>query len=305
MSPLAKPKPPIRRPRLQVVDEALAADEAALEAAHEKISELTVAEQEAVRASKVKDPTASPYKLGSPAQTARAEREKLERSLAGIEAGIVALQSERETAAREQAARQLVDRIEVARDLQAREREARIAAGKVFAKLAERWGQLAATLTERSALVEQVRHERLLEAVGADTEAAARWEQVAGYVVEPVPTSFAAFVDELLDAALRDRRDVKAERDEIDAQNLRRRAFSQNVRLDPEGNPVKPREDDPGPNPGRDLLPPLAYPAPPPKHEQELAELVPDLRGEVQEAKVSGAPIRRRDSREGPWGEAA
>jgi hypothetical protein len=299
VSPLTKAT--IRRPRLQVVDEALAADGAALEAARGKISELTIAEDEAVRESKRKDPTANAYKLGSPAQTARAEREKLERSLAGIEAGIAALRAERETAAREEAARYLVDRIEEARDLQAKEREARLAAGKAFGQLAETWNKLAAVLSERNELAARVRHERLLEAVGAETEAAARWEQAAGYVVEPVPTTFAAFLDELLEAALRDRRDLEAERADIDAQNLRRRAFSQNVRLGPDGEPVKPPEGDSGPNPGRDLLPPLAYPAPVSKHEQELAEAVPDLRAAVAKAEISGVPIRRRKVEPGLW----
>jgi len=245
MSPITKPKPTIRRPRLQVVDEALAADEAALEAARQKIAELAVAEDEAVRESKRKDPTASRYKLGSPAQTARAEREKLEHSLGGITAGIAALQVERETAAREQAARQLVDRIDEARDLQAKEREARLAAGKVFAQLGERWNALAAVLSKRSELTAEVEHERLLEAVGTDTEAAARWELVAGYLVEPVPRTFQTFVDELPEAALRERRDVDAERAKVDAQNRRRAAFSQNRRLDADRKPVPFVEGDP------------------------------------------------------------
>lgn len=296
MSPLTKAKPSLRRPRLQVVEEALASDEAALDAARKKISELEVAEDEAVRESKRKDPAASPYALRAPAQMIRDEREKLQRSIGGLEAGIAALTAERETAAREQAARYLVDRIEEARDLQAKERDARFAAGKAFAQLAERWNTLAAVLSKRSDLAAQVRHERLLDAVGTDTEAAARWEQVAGYLVEPVPVDFRGFVDELLEAALRQRRDVEGERAEIDAQNERRAAFSQNQRLDAEGKPVAFREGDPGPNPGLDLLPPLAYPALPPEHEQELAAAVPDLRAVVAKAEVSGVAVRRSES---------
>ena len=270
-STLTKAKEAVtRRSRLEVVDEAIAADEAKLDAARRQFVELVEVEDEAVRQAKAKDALASPYKLGSPAQTARTDRDKLERSIEGLEKGLAALGAERVTAAREAASRQLVDRTEQARDLRASERSVRLAAGEVLAELAAQWEKLAPVLEQRSELLAQVRSAQLVDQVGADSEEAARWEAAAGYIVTPVPTTFAAFVDELLEAALAERTDVAAEYAEIDAQNERRRAIAAT-------------------NPGGDTdLPPIPYPVIP---ENPLDELVPLLHPAT--AQVAGVETRR------------
>src|SRR4051812_5555973 len=98
-----------RRSRLAIVDGAIEQDEHALADARQKFVELAAAEDHAVFEAKKKNPTASPYGLRSPAQLIRDEREKLERTIEGLEKGLIALQSERAPAAAEQAARELAE----------------------------------------------------------------------------------------------------------------------------------------------------------------------------------------------------
>jgi hypothetical protein len=75
-STMTKTKPGARRSRLEIFDDALAKDEAALEAARSKFVELAAAEDAAVAEAKRADPAASPYTLRSPAQQIRDERAK-------------------------------------------------------------------------------------------------------------------------------------------------------------------------------------------------------------------------------------
>jgi hypothetical protein len=261
-----------RRPRLERIDAALADDEAKLAAAKAKIAELVTAEDEAVVEAKRRDPGANPYALREPAQVARAEREKLERSLDGVLKGIAALKAERVTAEREQAAARLSEYLDDGRDLLAKEREARLAAGKLFGQVADAWNALAPLLQRRSELRAKVAGERLLELVGADTEVARRWEQVADFAVEPVPVDFAAFVSELLEAALAERTDVAAEHAAVADINARRRAQA---------------AKDPG---GFTDLPLLPKPV---IADDPLHEFVPDLRETLATAQVAGVGVRR------------
>jgi len=89
-APLRKPKPAARRSRLEIVDDAISSDEAALEAARAKFVELAAAEDAAVREAERANRSGSPYSLGSPAQQARIDVEKLDKTIAGLEKGLLA-----------------------------------------------------------------------------------------------------------------------------------------------------------------------------------------------------------------------
>lgn len=280
-STLTKAKETVaRRSRLEIVDEAISADEAKLATALRQSVELVEAEDAAVREAKRRDPSANPYGLRQPAQVARAEAEKVERTISGLERGLKALRADRVVAAAEQAARELAARTEEAKELVQQERAARLAAAETLSTLAAKWNVLADVLSKKSALVSAVAGEQLIERVGIlDRKTTAAWEANAGYIVTPVATTFAAFVDELLEAATADRVDVEAEYAEIDAQNERRRELAKR---------------DPG---GRDDHPMIPYPVIP---TDPLDELVPDLRDEVAQAEVPGVETRR--SRPDPAG---
>jgi hypothetical protein len=200
-------------------------------------------------------------------------REQLDRAIAGLEKGIVALKSERVAASAEQATRELSERTKEARRQAERERELRREAAAAFAELVGYWNALAELLSERSTLAAQVAGERLLERGRIfDRTARERWEAAARFVVEPVPVDLRGFLAELLEASTGERTDVEAEHRAVDELNARRRAIAAT-------------------NPGGDTdLPPLPYPVIEP---DPLRELVPDLRGQVATAEVSGAPIRR------------
>lgn len=128
--------------------------------------------------------------------------------------------------------------------------------------------------------------EQLVERVGIfDREAIAAWEAVSDYVVTPVPMTLAAFVDELLEASTGERTDVEAEHAAIDELNARRREH---------GSRFPGTADD---------LPLIFKPA---IQANPLHELVPDLRGEVARAEVSGVEVRRSaPAEEAPWPERA
>jgi hypothetical protein len=150
--------------------------------------------------------------------------------------------------------------------------ELRREAGEAFASLVERWKALAACLSDRSALADGA--SELLEAVSPfRREARERREAATVFAVVPVPTSFATFLDELLEAALGERTDIEAEHRIVDDMNARRRDIAKR---------------DPG---GTTDLPPIAKPVIQPR---TLDELVPDLRGTVRTASITGTPIRRR-----------
>lgn len=270
-----------RRSRLARIDDAIEKDEQTLEAARRKSVELAEAEDAAVFEAKRKDPGASPYKLGSPAQTARSEREKLATTIVGLEKGLVALKSDRAAAAGEQAARDLADCTVEARGLTQQEGEKRTAAGKAFSSFVDSWNDLAEVLNARSDLLGRVAGEGLVDAVGVfDRKTISAWEASAGYIVEPVPVSLRSFIEEMLEATTGDRTDVEAEFAAVDELNARRRAIAAT-------------------NPGGDtdlLL--LAYPVIP---ENPLHELTPDLRGKVKKAEVSNVETRRPRSPEPPW----
>jgi hypothetical protein len=196
---IEKVKPGGRRSRLEIIDAALAKDEAALDAARVRFVELAEAEDEAVRESKRADPAASPYALRSPAQQIPDERARLERTMDGLERGILALKSERVAASAEQAARELGERTKEASRLTERERELRRDAAAAFAALVERWNALADLLSQRSALVSRVAGEQLVERLGVfDRAARERWDETAAFVVEPVPVDLKGFLGEAL-----------------------------------------------------------------------------------------------------------
>jgi hypothetical protein len=264
------------RSRLAKIDEGIAADEAKVEAARRKLVELAAAEDAAVAEVKRKDPLANPYKLREPAQELRAEREKLERSLDGLEKGLAVLKSDRVAAAAEQAARELAERTAEARDLVQRWREARLAAGKAFAALVERWNALAEVLERKSALVLTVAGEQLVDRVGVfNHEVLEKWAQVAGFAVTPVPVDLRGVLEEAIEASTGER---PGEEQAGLAEMNRHRAT---LGLAAETRPVSASA-------------------------RELAEAYPDLRGEIRTAQVNGAEIRRSAEPELPWpGEAA
>jgi hypothetical protein len=274
MSPTLEKAKPARRSRLEIVDEALAADETALQAARAKFVELAAAEDAAVQEAKHADPGASPYGLRSPAQLIRDEREKLERSISGLERGITALKSERAAAASEQASRELGEHVKHARRLAGRERELRQAAGEAFSELVTRWNALADVLSERSALAVEVARADLVKRV--DRAAAEAWEEAAAFVVQPVPIDFRAFFNEALAATTGERPD-----DDDGGSLVSLNKTRAELGLVPEQRHVSAAA-------------------------RELSDCYPDLRGEVRSAEVNGAPIRRSAGPEsGGWGEAA
>ena len=168
-----------------------------------------------------------PLQLGSPAQTARAEREKLATTIVGLEKGLVALKSDRAAAAGEQAARDLADCTVEARGLTQQEGEKRTAAGKAFSSFVDSWNDLAEVLNARSDLLGRVAGEGLVDAVGVfDRKTISAWEASAGYIVEPVPVSLRSFIEEMLEATTGDRTDVEAEFAAVDELNARRRAIA-------------------------------------------------------------------------------
>jgi hypothetical protein len=143
---------------------------------------------------------------------------------------------------------------------------------ELFVQLGNDWNELAETLTARSKLALGVAF--LLQQV--EPEVRERWEAETGFAVQPVPTTFPAFIDELLEAATGDRPDVEAKRAHVEAENARRRTLA---------------KTDPG---GGDDLPLLP---PPTIAEKPVHKLVPDLRGRLVTADVIGAPIRQHGSR--------
>jgi len=194
-----KPKP--RRSRLQIVEAALAKDEAALEAARARFVELAERETEAVRAAKRAKPDASPYAMGSPAQQARSEAEKLDKAVAGLEKGILALRAERDVAAAEEAGQELAEATKEAKRLSECELELRRAFGDAVAALVEPAQKLLAMFAARDELVAQVRGAALEQRVGIfGGDAIAAWQQASAPVIEPVRT-FAALLEEALAAS--------------------------------------------------------------------------------------------------------
>lgn len=145
-----------RRSRLEIVDEALEQRRQKLASTRSEIAELEAAEEQAAAKSLRTDPLKSAFALRSPAQELRRKRTEAEKSVAHLEVEIGLLEAERVQAARERAEGLLAERTESGRELTQRERDARLAAGKVFAELAERWNALAEILGDRSELLAQV-----------------------------------------------------------------------------------------------------------------------------------------------------
>jgi hypothetical protein len=145
---------------------------------------------------------------------------------------------------------------------------------------------LAGCLSERSALASRVEASGLVSRIGIfDRTAAQSWAEASAYAITPVPTTLAAFVDELLEASLGDRTDIAAEHAAVDEINARRLEIA---KRDPGGTLDFPL-----------LAKPIIQP-------NALDELVPDLRDVAATATVTGAPTRRRQGAESGWpGEAA
>jgi hypothetical protein len=182
-----KSRPAARRSRLELIDAGIAKDEATLEAARARFVELAASEDAAVREAKRANPTASPYSLGSPAQQARTEAEMLDRTIAGLEKGLLALRAERDAAAAEAAAASLAERTKSAKALT--ERELRREAGAAFGALVAKWSALAECLEEQSVLAAGA--DGLVRSVGLfDRAAVTAWQDAASFSVEPEPVDF-------------------------------------------------------------------------------------------------------------------
>jgi hypothetical protein len=280
---IEKAKGAIRRSRLPLLDDALESRRQKLAAAEAEIADLQSGQQAVIAEALQADLNRSAFQRGGPAAERERKAAELEKSAGHLRAEIVALEDQRVSVASEEAARKLEGHTKTARGLLAEERAARIAAGEAFARLAETWNALAAVLERRDALRSQVAGEKLADV--ADPDTASRWETVAGFVVEPVPTTFVVFVDELLDAAFAERVEVEGEYAAIDEINRRRREMAAR---------------NPG---GGDDLPPVPKPI---IREEPLQALVPDLRGEVREAEIGGVEVRRgRRVEPEPWPGAA
>ena len=188
--------------RLEIVEAALAKDRAALEDGRRRFVELAEKEDAAVKESKAAEPGRSAYTVGSPAQTARAEREKLERTLDGLEKQVLALQAERDGAAAEEAARELDEASKEAERFRRQERQARRAFGEAFAALVEQADELLAVLSARDVLVGEVKAASLRERVGIfDRPALERFEHATVPLVDPRPRTFHDLIDEALAAS--------------------------------------------------------------------------------------------------------
>jgi hypothetical protein len=263
------PKTLARRSRLEIIQDALAADEQQLEEARARFVELAAAEDEAVRESKRKDPAASPYALRAPAQQIRVEIEKLERTIVGLEKGLDALREEHGLALDERAEKQLAAATVQARKITEEESEAIRAAGALLSSLTRHWNDRVRIQRERALLAERVR----LAGLSGRPELVESWEAAIAAPVESVG-SFAAFVHQLLDAALEERPDIVAEHAAIDELNERRKAYSEDSQR----------------HAGRgigDLLPPIPKPELRPS---KLNELVPDLRAAVEKFDRTAPP---------------
>jgi hypothetical protein len=117
--------------------------------------------------------------------------------------------------------------------------------------------------------------EQLAEKIGIfDRAVVERWEQVARFLVEPVPTTFAGLLEEAREATTGTRPDDDAEG--LAELNRYRATHS----LAAEVRHVSPSE-------------------------RELVDCWPDLRGEIATAEVSGASIRRAQVEEVPWPDRA
>jgi len=262
-----------RRSRLALVDEAISQREARLAEARREITELAGREDEAAAESLRADPLKSAFALRSPAQEARRKRVEFEKTAANLERELALLKSDRVAADAEQAGLELAERTDEARTLAAQERETRAACAKTFAQLVERWGALADVLERRSLLRSTVAGERLPSRVGVfDREAIAKWEEVAGYLVEPVPVDLRGLIEEFFESVLGPR----AEDDAEALRELNRHRAS--LSLAAEVRTIDPSA-------------------------AELAATYPDLRGEgLPTATVSGVEVRRTRSEEpAPW----
>jgi hypothetical protein len=265
-----------RRSRLAIVDEAIEQRAAKLAEARVEIEALAGREEQAAAESPRAEPLKSAFALRTPAHELGRKREALKTTIGNLEREVALLKSERVAADAEQAGRELAERTGEARSLAAKEREARIAAAKAYAALVERWNALAAVLETRSELRSTVAGEQLVERVGVfDREGVEKYERVAGFLVEPVPIDLHGFLEEAIEASTGER---PGEEQEGLAELNRHRA---SLNLAAEVRTVDPSA-------------------------HELAEVYPDLRGEIRMAEISGAPIRRSAPvDEAPWPEPA
>jgi hypothetical protein len=274
-----------KRSRVEILEAAIEERRQKLAGSLREIADLAGREDQAAAESLRADPSKSAFAVRTPASELRRKRGELEKSVANLEKELTLLGGELGAASAEEAAQELRERAKRARQLAERERTLRREAGEAFGALIEHWNALADCLSERSALAVEVAGEQLIERVGLfDREARERWEEAAAFTVEPVPVDLRSFLDELLEASTGERVDIEAEHRAIDELNARRREIAKR---------------DPG---GMTDLPPVAKPVIRPN---PLHELVPDLRGEVRHAEVSGVTVRRRQVEGWPAGGAA
>jgi hypothetical protein len=236
------------------------------------IDQLTVEEAGAVQAVVRDGAEGSAYKLGSPAQQLREKRHKLEATLAGLESELRVQEAELAPAQAEQPAAELKAATKRAASLNRREAERIKRAGERLAEMAEDWNAIAEILGERSQLISQVGLARLVErAEFSYAEEVAAFHAAGSVPHQPVPTTFAAFLDRLVSVAVERPPDEDAEARR--ATNRHRVAAG----LQPEPDP------------------------PPPS---ELASLLPDLRGRDKRAEVSpqfAAIMRSADEAGSAW----
>jgi hypothetical protein len=275
MSAIEKTKPGTgRRSRVEILEAAIEERRQKLAGSLREIADLAGREDQAAAESLRADPSKSAFAVRTPASELRRKRAELEKSVSNLEKELTLLGGELGAASAEAAAAVLAERTKAAKRLAERERELRREAGEAFAALVERWNLLADCLGERSALVSSVALEQLIERVGIfDREARERWQEAAAFVVEPVPATLGAFIDEAFTVTMGADRDPDEGLDELNKYRARH------------GLPAQVHHVSPS--------------------TRELAEAYPDLRGTVRSAEVSGVEIRRPAGPEHWPGEAA
>jgi hypothetical protein len=263
-----------KRSRVAALEAAIEDRRQKVAAALREIADLAGREDQAAAESLRADPARSAFAVRSPASELRRKRAELEKSVANFEKELTLLGGELGAASAEEAAQELMERAKRAKQLAERERTLRREAGEAFAALVERWNALADLLTERSALAVEVAGEQLIERVGIfDSEARERWQEAAAFVVEPVPATLAAFIDEAFTATMGADRDPDEGLDELNRHRAR------------QSLPAEVRHVSPS--------------------KRELSAAYPDLRGEVRRAEVTAAPVRRFGGPDVRWPDQA
>ncbi len=261
-----------KRSRLEKFQAVLEQRQRKLDEARTELVDLAGKEQQAIAEALRKDPDKSAFARGEPGYEIRKKYRELEVTIAGLEKELLALQGETDAAAAEAAAAGLVAATKRAASLNRREAERVKRAGERLAELLEEWNAIAEVLGERSELIGQVVLAKLVDRAELFYAAeVAAFHEAASFPIEPVPTTFAAFVELLLEVAV----ERSPDEDPDDRREMNRQRVA--AGLAPEPTPAGP---------------------------SELARHLPDLRGRASVAEVSAghAAIRRPPEEAGsPW----